>query len=203
MDKVETAILREPHDVARCLSEMKLPLDKLLKVRAVAVYEGRNTTPYHCSNAAGTFSYQQGTWALRNELVGKEWAVDRSGGVEAIWNAALKIRVIFANVDIACNDQMQPKPRSKKGAGAERVCMGNLFDDLPHFTKRPTDNEATYYLMVDEKGATELTRPVVSGGTFSNYIHRIYLSDGSDLTDSGLLDDVPNTETFDPQIVRK
>jgi hypothetical protein len=58
--------------------------------------------------------------------------------------------------------------------------------------------------MVDEKGAAELTRAVVSGGTFSSYIQRIYLSDGSDLTlDKLPLDNDDAVTDFDPQVTRK
>ena len=92
----------------------------------VALVEAANATSYHCSNAAGTFSYQHSRWALRQEFVEGEWTLDRCDGVEAIWNEDRKIRVIFSNVDIACDDEQPPKPRSRKGAGAERACIGNL-----------------------------------------------------------------------------
>src|SRR6266446_2362359 len=81
------------------------------------------------------------------------WRLDRSDGVEAIVNDALKIRVVFANVDIACNDELKPKPGSRKGAGAERVCVGNLFDSLPEFAPRQPDGWKTFYITVDPRGA--------------------------------------------------
>jgi hypothetical protein len=200
---IETQVLRDPWDVDRRLSELRLTRQKLLDARAVALQEAANATPYHCANAAGTFSYQHGTWALRNEFVSDEWRVDRADGVEAIWNDEIKIRVIFSNVDIACNNDQMPKPRSRKGAGAERACMGNLFGDLPRYAPRPAGNEATYYLMVDDRGAAELTRPVVTGGTFSAYIERIYLLDGGDPAGRLPLDDDDALSDFDPQVARK
>lgn len=210
-------MLREPWDVDPRLLELGLNRDGLLKARGVAISEARNATPNHCANAAGTFAYQHGTWALRQQFVrvvsvplssgprkSPVWIVERPNNVEAIWNEALKVRVVFSNVDVACDDEQMPKPRSDKGAGAERVCVGNLFGKLPHFAPRQYAGEATYYLMVDENGACELTRVVVSGGTFSAYIERIYLSDGSDLTEDRLdLHDDGIADEFDPQIVRK
>ena len=59
-----------------------------------------------------------------------------------------------------------------------------------------------YYLMVDQDGSAELTRPVVSNGTFETAVERIYLSDGEDDGAALLeLDDV--ADGFDPQVARK
>lgn len=205
MAHAKTIIYRDPWDVDRRLAELGLSRAALLKAVAIALQESRNATPYHCANAAGTFAYHHGTWAIRNEFVGEQWAIDRANGVEAIVNQKLKVRVIFSNIDIACDDDQQPKPRSPKGSGAERVCAGNLFPDLPHYAPQPPDDFQTFYLMVDEKGASELSRPVVSGRTFSAFIERIYLGGGGDDLDAVKLplDDDDVAEDFDPQVVRK
>jgi hypothetical protein len=201
---VETIILREPWDVDPRLAELDLVRRKLFTVVAIAVGEAANATPYHCANAAGTLAYQHGTWALRNEFVGPKWTLERPNNVEAIWNESLKVRVVFCNVDVACDDERPPKPRSDKGSGAERVCVGNLFGSLPRYAPRQYAGEATYYLMADERGTAELTRPVISAGTFSSYVERIYLTDGSDLPDKiSSFDNDDAVSDFDPQIVRK
>ncbi|MGB3899442.1 MAG: hypothetical protein WA973_12885 [Mesorhizobium sp.] len=202
---IKTKVLREEWDVDQRLAEMDLNRSTLLEVRDVARSSASNATPFHPANAAGTFAYQDGSWALRDRHVSERWAVDRSNGVEAIKNESLSIRVIFSNVDVACDDERKPKPRSPKGSGSERACMGNLFgDDLPEFAPNPENGVATYYLMVDENGAAELTRPVVKGRTFSAYVERIYLSDGSDMdTDILSLDDGDRADDFDPQVARK
>ncbi len=204
---IKTIVLREPWDVDRRLAELDLSKAKLLQVRDVARASAANATLFHPANASGTFSYQDGTFALRNLHVGTglRWLLDRTNGVEAIRNDVLKVRVIFGNVDVACDDTNTPKPRSAKGAGAERACQGNLFgNSLPEYAANPTDAFATYYLMVDENGAVELTRPVIRGRTFSSYVERIYLSYGGD---NGLedlfLDDSDRANDFDPQVVRK
>ena len=189
----------------RRLAELHLgPRSRLLKVVAVAISAGADATAFRPASAAGTFSYQHGTWALRDEFVGDDWLLDRPDGVEAIRNDAIKVRVVFANVDVACNDKHNPKPRSRKGAGSERVCIGNLFGSLPEFAPRQPGGWVTYYLMVDEYGAAELTRPVIKNGTFVSYVEHIYLSDGSDLDREPIaLDDGDVVDDFDPQVVRK
>jgi hypothetical protein len=98
MDAIKTFILREPWDVDRRLSEITLSHSGLLEVRDVAVNESANATPFHAANAAGTFSYHGGTWALRDRFAGGDWVVDRSDGVETIRNEKLKIKVAFSNV---------------------------------------------------------------------------------------------------------
>lgn len=204
---IETVVLREPWDVDRRLAQLELDRVKLLRIRDVARLSASNATPFHAANAAGTFAYQDGTFSLRDMYVGvgSRWVLDRSNSIEAIRNEALKTRLAFANVDLACNDDQGPKPRSGKGAGAERACLGNLFGiDLKQYAPSVSELFAGYYLMVDENGATELTRPVIKGRTFSAYVERIYLSDGSDEgLDKLTFDDSDSATDFDPQVVRK
>ena len=57
--------------------------------------------------------------------------------------------------------------------------------------------------MVDQDGAAELTRPVVSGGTFIAAIERIYLSKDDDEDPSVFGEDTGPVSDFDPQVVRK
>ncbi len=207
MDVVETKIFREPWGVDRRLKDLKLDRKRLLAVRDIAINSSMNATPFHPLNAAGTFAYQDGSWALREKfvVVGDEWEVDRSDGVEAIKCEALKLRVVFSNVDVACDSSQVPKPRSRKGAGAERASGTGLFGELPHYAPRPTGGWVLYYLMMDERGAVELTRPVVKGGTFIAAIERLYLSTGEEGEGDEVLRSDPDdiADNFDPQVARK
>lgn len=202
---ITTKYLREQNDVDARLAELGVDRTVLLEVRDVAMTASANATAFHAANAGGTFAYQDGTWALRDRNVkpGGEWEVDRTHGIEAIVNKARFVKIAFANVDIACNDTQKPKPRSKKGAGGEKVFGADLFDGaLPEYASVPKDGMAAYYLMVDSKGACELTRPVVKGGTFTGYVERIYLSSGIEPDDIVVVDNPPLT-AFDPVVVRK
>ena len=201
---IETQVWKEPWDADRRLAELGLQRAALLTVVNVALSAGADATPYHPANAEGTLRYQNGVWALRDQVVGERWSVHRENSVEAVRNDQLKVKVAFANVNIACNDEEMPKPRSPKGAGAEHVCSGNLFDSLPRYAPRQDGEWATYYLMVDGKGAAELTRPIISGDTFSAYIERIYLSDGMTLNPEEFpIDDGDIDDAFDPLVIRK
>ena len=185
------------------LNQMDLDRKGLLIVREIATNERANATEFHPANAPGTFGYHHGTWALRNEFIGDRWILDRSDGIEAIWNEDLQIKIAFCNVDVACDDERIPRPLLVKGAGAERASGTPLFGRLPQYAPRLTGATALYYLMVDQNGAAELTRPVVNGGTFVAAIERIYLSrgDNDDLAVVG--EDTGPVDNFDPQVVRK
>ena len=203
-DIVKTLVRKQEWDVNARLADMQLSREGLLMARDVAVYESGNATAFHPANAAGTFAYHHGTWSLRERFVGKEWVEDRVDGIEAIRNESLKIKIAYCNVDLACNDQHEPQPRSRKGAGAERASGLSLFPDLPKYAPRVIGEYALYYLMVDEDGAAELTRPVMKNGRFNGTIERIYLSNGS--RDVGVPlteDDTGPVDNFDPQVVRK
>lgn len=204
MTMVPTRIIKELVDVDRRLAELQLDCTILLKVREIALTAAADATAFHPANAAGTLAYQHGTWALRDSFVGKIWQADRPGGVEVIVNPGLRLMVAYANVDIACNDDHSPKPRSRKGAGAERVGMGSLFASLPQYSAQPKIGEKLYYLMVDESGAAELSQPVVKNNTFVSCIERIYLSNGDDLDRvAKSFDDGDIADGFDPLVARK
>jgi hypothetical protein len=209
MPFAETKIRREDWEIGPRLAELRTDKEKLLRVRSVALGAAADATLFHPANAAGTLSYQHGTFSLRNEHVGQnEWVSDRPNGVEAIKNDAIRTRLVFANVDVACDDEHEPKARSDKGAGAERLCAENgLFDYLPRFADTSDVNGGgwtTYYLMVAQNGAAELSRATVENGRFAKFIERLYLSDGSDLdTEPKLLDNDERVDEFDPQVARK
>ncbi|MBL8905269.1 MAG: hypothetical protein JNM20_01205 [Rhizobiales bacterium] len=206
MDPVETIILRESWEVEPRLKELGLSRKKLLEARDIAINDAANATAFHAANAAGTYSYHAGTWALRHLFVGKEWKLDRADGIEAIRDDARKVRIAFSNVDLACDASHVPKPRTKKGAGAERAITGDLFPNSPRYAPNKTGEWQFFYLMIDQNGAAELTRPIVRGGTFIAATERIYLSTGSGDDGDGLgrRDDAGDSPVeFEPQIARK
>jgi hypothetical protein len=207
-DMAVTRILQKDWEVLPRLEYLQLNKTKLLNVRTTAVGAAADATPYHPANAPGTLSYHFGTFSLRNEFVGDVWVLDRTNGVETIKNEARRIKLVFANVDIACSEMHDPKPRSEKGAGAERLCAGNdLFGGLPRYAPVVTtdDGWTVYYLMVAPNGAVELSCPIVKDRTFKHFVERLFLSDGSDLDAEPKLslDDNDAVDDFDPKVARK
>lgn len=204
MKYTEAKVYREIWDVDARLAELQLDRPKLLRVRSKALAMAANANPFFALNASGTLAYHYGTAGLREEFNSDTWKIDRPNGVECIRNEALKLQVAFANVGYACDEFVKPQPRSHKGAGAERLGMG-LFLALPEYAPIQPEGWRFYYLMVDERGAAELTRPVIEKGTFAFWPERIFLSDGSDhnLEPKLGLDEGDVADDFDPQVIRK
>ncbi|MEN2978184.1 hypothetical protein P7L78_20720 [Tistrella bauzanensis] len=207
-EHVKTKILQDPADVDQRLEQLGLTREGLIRVIHVALAERNNATGLHPSNAPGTFSYHHGVAALRREYLGDDWEKDDSDGIESIRNDSIGVKVSFGNVGEACGRD-HPKPRSKKGAGAERASGPTLFEhagvgDLESYAVKPVDGLPLYYLMMDRQGRAELTRPVIARGTFVAAIERIFLIKDVEEDDTILplnADDV--ADDFEPQIVRK
>lgn len=177
---VEQIVWQKEEAVAK-LKSMDMDRDKLIRVAAVAIGQANNVTSNFATNAWGTFAHHYGLAELRNQFVGPIWSIDRSEGIESIVHEAKMLKATFQNVDLAMG-KSDPKPRSPKGAGAERACEGNLglFPDIPVYVPVIPDKYELWSLMVDETGNLELSRPVVQGGTFSICRERILIADAED-----------------------
>lgn len=163
------------------IQEIGLDRNALIRVAAVAIGQANNVTRNFARNAWGTFAYHYGIAELRNQFVGSTWATNVADGIESIVDEASKRKVTFQNVDQAMG-KGDPKPRSPKGAGAERASEGNLplFPEAPKFATADTGAYELWALMVDEAGNLELSRPVIQGGTFSICRERILLAEATE-----------------------
>ena len=208
IEQIATRVLQDPAEIESRLDRLGMHREGLVRAVQVALAERNNATGLHPSNAAGTFSYHHGVAALRRECLGDDWEIDRSDGIEAIRNDALGVKVSFCNVGEACGKD-HPKPRSGKGAGAERASGPDLFEhvgagELVRFAPKPFEGPALFYLMVDQQGRAELTRPVIARGTFVAAVERIFLIEDADDGDRGLpLDADDIADDFEPQVVRR
>ena len=206
MQEINTITLKEETSIKERLFQLDLDLEKLLMVRSIAIGAAADVTPFHPVNSRGILAYHNGTWALRNFFVEPDspWTIYRTDGIEGILHEELGIKVIYSNVDAACHPDIKPKPRSKKGSSSEKLCSGNLFDYLPEYLPESTEAAPTYYLMVDEEGAAELTRPYIQNETFILYKERIFLCNGVDINLTSItLDNDDILDDFDPLVTRK
>lgn len=205
MTRVLSVVRKALWEVDARLHQLGLDRSRLVKVRNMARSASADATPFHPINAPGTLAYQHGTFGLRDEFVGRGWELARPEGVEAIFNIKANAMLAFANVDVACNDFNEPKPRSRKGSGSERVAQGSLFGvSLPQFAPRRLGGTTLFYLMVDDEGATELSVPVVENGTFVAYLERNFLLSGAAADPFGRIEDNDDVvDNFDPQVIRK
>lgn len=208
MPRVETKVVKDEAEVERRLRQLGLDYEGLLQCRDASYAAGRDAGAMMPITAPGTMSYHYGTEALRKRFVPEGWELDRTDGIESIRSEELRLKVVFQNVDLAANHFRLPKPRNSKGAGSERECAHNLFEvfglELPHISHMPRDRYATYYLMVDDQGAAELSRPLIIDGQFKSFVERILLSDAIVEDDVSLGDNLSDvTEDFDVPIRRR
>ncbi|MCG5486770.1 MAG: hypothetical protein KK482_24240 [Sinorhizobium meliloti] len=207
MESINPITIIEPGAVNHRLSELQLEREKLIAAGHHALAAAASASPLHPSNAAGMFAYMDGVKGLRAENLGGNWEFFREEGVEGISNDELRLRVLFANVNQACG-KAHPKARSRKGAGSERVACGDMFEaagvDLPVSVVKFHGDYKTYYLMVDQSGAMELSLPVVKNGQFLRCVERIFLIEGGDLGATDFSIDEPSSDTdLDVVISRK
>ena len=199
----ETRMFKAQYDVDRRLAEIALTRDRLQVVVATALSAAADATLFHPRGAAGVLAYLYGVYGLRDQF-SNEWDVCRLDGVEMIQNSSIKVRVGYSNVDKACDDDHDPQARRRKGSGTERACQGNLFEFLPWQLPKSEGEWTTYFLMVDPNGAAELSRPMVIGDNFGPFIERIYVTDGLEFDDEGLLfDEGDVVDDFDPKVIRR
>lgn len=184
-EAVEPIIIDDPDEVANFLEAHHLTREGLLAIRDAAYVQMVDCSPLMAANAPGTLAYHYGVLEMRVQFLGEHWEFSREGGIEAIFNPKLNTKIVFQNVDIACSRVNEPKPRSEKGSGAERECQGNLFAfygvDAPTKIRIPQTGVAVHFIMVDERGAVELSRPVIEDKKFTGFIERVFVSDGSDV----------------------
>jgi hypothetical protein len=184
-DLIEAEIIDGVEQVSFLLESWGLSKAGILAVRDASQTQFVDASPLMALNAPGTLAYHYGILEMRVQFIGKLWEIDRHGGIEAISTASKDRKLIFQNVDVACSRVVDPKPRSEKGAGSERECQDNLFEFYgivaPKKVRSDKGAKAIHFIMVDERGAVEVSRPVLEGGKFTGFIQRLFVSDGSDL----------------------
>ncbi|WIY27385.1 hypothetical protein [Parasedimentitalea psychrophila] len=208
MESISPVTIKDLHEGDAHLDALQLDRDRLIAAGHHAMAGRASASPLHPSNTAGFLSYADGVKGLRAENIGDDWQLFRSEGVEGICNEELKLRVLFANVFEACGED-DPQARSRKGAGSERVACGDMFEavgvELPLSVIKFSGDYKTYYLMVDQHGAMELSLPIVkAGGNFLRCVERIFLIGGNDLDEIDFgVDEPADDSDLDIIVTRK
>lgn len=198
----------EAHSAEARLTALGLSKDGILTIRDVAHGYRLDAGPLMAANAPGSLAYHFGVESMRQQYIGSIWRLDRDGGLEGIVNVNTGVKVCFQNIDVACDPLTEPKPISEKGAGAERACQGNLFAKAGiSVPPKPTPigaRSAIYFVMVDQKGGVEVSRPIVAEKKFIDFVERIFVSDGSDFGKIELDETPPPpADDFDVTISRR
>ena len=156
--------------------------DSLLKVRDVACAKAaEGASPFFPLNGAGTLAFRYGTRELGAYLDTLGWVTHNAFGASGMRHPSTARLAYYQNVDVACDLARDPRPRTRKGTGAERRDQGVLWEDLPTAFPNQRAGSEVWYLMVAEDGAVELTRAVVRDGQFEQPFERIFVAGGGEL----------------------
>lgn len=184
MPSFSVAVLKRASEVSNRLCDFGLISDQIVSVANTSRSWANDASPLGPVNGPGMLAYVFGVTELRNQLVGAEWIIDRSGSIESVFNPEKRIRIAFQNVDKACDEMFPPMPRSSKGSTAENFSNQYVFDfykgNLGKIDSSPFDIIRTYYVMVGEDGSVELSQPIIKNGIFADWVERIFIRDSMD-----------------------
>lgn len=177
-------IVSQDYEVGSRLDQLGLTAAELIEVVKQAVAAKANCVLNFPLNAAGQLSYIYGTGALRDVLRMKGWEIDRTGNIEATYNPKTGMKIVFQNVDSACEDNRDPKAISDKGPAATRAVdsgQGNLFKEFEEEDRRARarENASLWYFCVHINGddvRAELAFPKsIEEKQFKHFNERIYI----------------------------
>lgn len=216
MPSFRTAVIDNPLDAERRLTDFGLTMLQILAIRDSARAATDDASPLMPLNAPGTLAYIYGVEALRGNLLNEEWVIDRTLGVEAVINHHLGVRIGYQNVGAACDPIMPPMPRSDKGSGTARLCRLPLFDHfgvvlesdedrLPKDDVRDPhgDQVITYFVMVGDDGSVELSRPIIAGKKYGDFVERIFVDRPAEDWDTQIEPEVGPADDFDVSVTFK
>lgn len=179
MPTFQTIIVDDDVGVERRLADFSLIKEQILAVADVAKRWADDASPLMPLNAPGTLAYIHGVAELRRQFLDTDWTIDRTSGIEGVVNRRAGIRVVFQNVDRACDPIFKPHPRTSKGSGAESLSGPTLFEyagiEPGPIIAIKLDGLTTYYVMVGEDGSAEFSCPVVEHGMFVAFPERIFV----------------------------
>jgi hypothetical protein len=196
-------ILKVEHEVKNRLGTLDLKMNQIADIAKRAISKKYNATPNHPLNAPGTFSYHEGVNAMREIVTdGVKWKRLVQNGIEYIDNPSKNIRIIYQNVDYACNSSHDPQPTSKRGGSAKRDAISSNQTDL--FGRELTPTNVWVICVSENKGIinAEISMPteILKNGSFSQFVERIFVLQNHRVDD--LKDNQADTEdNYDDDII--
>lgn len=205
-------IYREDYDVNARLAQLGLRKEQLERIVLKAVIARNEAVPIDPNYAPGTLAYIYGTRAIREEYLPKGWQMDKTKNIESTFNPKHGIRLVYQNVDRACELDALPRALSGKGsASAQMVESGQqyLFEWMEEEDRRQGVLPAWFLCVaVDgDKVTAELSCPVgIEDSQFSGFGERIFILQPGDWDTFDLLhagSDEDEQQDFDVKITKK
>ena len=186
MTSTVTSVSSDEQNVDERLRRFGFTRDMLRRV-ALEALEARLTVagnPNYPRSEPGHASYSNGVRALREQTIGRSWALDEQDNICGVRHVSTGTRVVFANVDQACEDRLpvrisEPGPKSLARLNANRNQQRLQFEDAggPIAASNDPLRSQTWHLMVGVDGSCELSL-LEDERTF---VERIFVLKASDI----------------------
>ncbi len=211
----QTQIYAQDYEAGVRLETLGLTAGDLIEVVKRSVAARASAVSTFPANAAGQLSYIFGTAAIRDMLLWKGWQIDRTGNIEATYNPAIGIKIVFQNADSACEDRRDPKAISEKGPAASKAVDSGqmyLFPEIEaaHAESQARENASLWYFFVHINGddvRAELSFPKsIEDRQFKGFNERIYVikhGEWMSIAPESMEDAEPIAQDFDIEVTRK
>ncbi|NTJ45013.1 hypothetical protein G6L28_20720 [Agrobacterium larrymoorei] len=211
----QTQIYSQDYEAGVRLETLGLTAGDLIEVVKRSVAARASAVSTFPANAAGQLSYIFGTAAIRDVLLLKGWQIDRTGNIEATYNPAIGIKIVFQNADSACEDRRDPKAISEKGPAASKAVDSGqmyLFPEIEaaHAESQARENASLWYFFVHINGddvRAELSFPKsIEDRQFKGFNERVYVikpGEWMSISPESVEDAEPIAQDFDIEVTRK
>lgn len=212
-------LYRTELEVSAKLSQFGITLDDAIRVVRAVVTAHNDAVPFDPSTTAGQFRYIYGTRTVREIWCGLGWKIDRLSNIESVFDSKSGTKIVYQNVDCACDEKRSPKAISDKGEASKKLIQRStsayLFPEMEAEDEERMETEAiranatTWYFCVSVNGddvRAELSLPYsVEQENFSTFIERIFIVLPGDWGGDGMidLDDDSDAIEFEPIVSKK
>lgn len=189
-EMLATRIYRDEWEVGSRLVPFGVTSEDLTQVALLTASARADSVPDDPRSAPGLLSYIYGTRFLRQLFTPLGWYADNHENISAVLEPSSGVRIIYQNVDLACDPYRGPRAVSGKGSAASRLVdtgQGQLFNlgDTPEvipLSAVHSLNSQVWYFCVsfaDDEVRAELSLPAaIDGENFSGFLERIFIVDG-------------------------
>ena len=197
-------LLKEERDVQARLASLDLKMEQIAEIARKAIAQKFNAVSNHPLNSPGTFAYHEGVRSMRDVIAdGVIWRKLVDQGIEYIENTNRNIRVIYQNVDYACNSSHDPQPTSKRGGKAKRDAISSNQMSLSGLSKDFSPCNVWVICVSENNGVIdcELSLPtkVTKNGYFTQFSERIFILQNSEVEFQ--TDSTADVEEYDDSFV--
>lgn len=217
--QMQAILFKTEREVTAKLEQFGVSVEEVLRIVRAVVTANNDAVDYDPATASGLLRYIYGTRAIRETWCSKGWEIDRSFGIESVYDPESGTKIVFQNVDFACRELEGPKAISNKGEASkklvERSTTRYLFDNLEEEEEsafqaaRKKQSATTWYFCVSIVGdavRAELSLPYsIDDTNFSEFIERIFILSSGDWAGSGIVDvdDGDDLLDFEPIVSKK